>query len=113
MSQARPFACNMSALSAEQRAQHTHLAALLSKALVGVRELPNGYEFDFPFDASTYQALVQITPLEHACCPFFAIAIRLGEDERQRLLWQLTGSEGVKQFIRAEFSSWFQNGPAE
>jgi len=100
----------MNALSAEQRAQHTYLTTLLSKALVGVRELSDGYEFDFPFDSSTYQALVQITPLEHACCPFFAIVIQL--DPGGALSWQLTGSEGVKQFIRAEFSLWFQNGPA-
>jgi hypothetical protein len=106
MSYAAPFACNLSALSAEQRLQHSQLAALLRAALVAVRELPDGYEFEFVFDAQTYQALAQITPLEHACCPFFSIALRL--EPGGELLWQLTGREGVKQFLRAEFAGWFK-----
>jgi len=110
MTHAAPFACNMNALSAEQRTQHSRLAALLRVALIAARELTDGYEFEFPFDAQTYEALTQITPLEHACCPFFSIVIRLEPGES--LSWQLTGREGVKQFIRAEFSAWFQNGAA-
>ena len=110
MSDSSPFVCNMNALSTEQRARHSYLAALLSADLVGVRALRNGYEFEFTFDAQTYQALTELTPLEHACCPFFSIAIRLEPGES--LSWQLTGREGVKQFIRAEFGSWFQDKPA-
>jgi hypothetical protein len=105
MSDATQFACNMSALSPGQRSLHRDLIEQLQSALVTVRELPDGYEFEFPLNLGNYDALSQITPLEHACCPFFSIAIRL---EAAKLFWQLSGSEGVKPFIRMEFAEWFQ-----
>jgi hypothetical protein len=79
---------------------------MLRSALCAIRELTDGYEFEFPFLPATYNALTQITPLEHACCPFFDVSIRL-EREGGKLWWRLTGGEGVKPFIRAEFSPWF------
>ena len=38
---------------------------------------------------------------------FLVISIRL-EREGGKLWWQLTGREGVKQFIHAEFSPWIK-----
>ena len=105
MSPADPFACNMHALSPEQRSRHHELAEKLLSALAAVHELRDGYEFEFPFNGPIYEALTEFTLLEHACCPFFTIAIRL---ENSKLFWHLTGSDGVKQFIRMEFAAWFK-----
>jgi hypothetical protein len=105
MNAAGPFVCNTNALSAEQRALHRQLEAELRAALVQAHELPNGYKFRFRPGSEAYQALTRITPLEHACCPFFSISIRV--EASGELFWQLTGSEGVKQFIRMEFAEWF------
>jgi hypothetical protein len=105
MSHPTPFACNMSALSPKQRARHRDLGELLRSALITVRELANGYEFEFPLNSASYDALTEITSLEHACCPFFVIAIRL---EQSKLFWELSGSKGVKQFTQMEFASWFK-----
>jgi hypothetical protein len=102
-----PFVCNMNALSHEQRARHGELKMLLRSALVAVHELSNGYDFEFQQYPVIYTALTEIVPLEHACCPFFAISIRI--QQTGALFWQLTGSEGVKQFIRMEFAEWFQS----
>ncbi|HKD78345.1 MAG TPA: hypothetical protein VKH81_01560 [Candidatus Angelobacter sp.] len=99
-----PFACNMTALSRDARARHAQLGEFLRSALSGVHELPNGYEFEFPPLPANYRALTELTPLEHACCPFFDIAIVLSQDDK--LLWRLTGGEGVKPFIRHEFALW-------
>jgi len=104
MNHATPFVCNMNALSPEQRSLHQELGKQLRAALIGVQELGDGYDFEFQLNAANYDALSRITPLEHACCPFFMIAIRA---EASRLFWQLTGSDGVKPFIRMEFSEWF------
>ena len=106
MNNVAPFACDMTALSSEQRSRHQELGDFLRSALRAVRELPDGYEFEFPFEPATYDALTEITPLEHACCPFFDIGIRL-ERDGGKLWWRLTGRDGVKTFIRAEFSPWF------
>src|SRR5690242_2979006 len=99
MSNSAPFACDMTALSSEQRARHHDLAVLLQSSLAAVWELADGYEFEFPKNPDTYEALAEITPLEHACCPFFDIAIRI-ESESNKLSWRLTGRERIKPFIR-------------
>jgi len=101
------FACDMTALSSEQRTRHNELAVLLQSLLVAILELADGYEFEFPWSPGTYSALAEITPLEHACCPFFDIGIRI-ESESNKLCWRLTGRDGIKPFIRAEFGKWFQ-----
>lgn len=96
----------MTALSIEQRSRHKYLADRLLEQLRAVKELPKGYAFEFPLNTITYESLTELTPLEHACCPFFAIAISLDHD---KLFWQLTGVDGVKPFIRAEFAEWFKS----
>jgi hypothetical protein len=106
---ASPFFCNRTALTAEQRQRQQELGKSLRSALLGVQELPDGYEFEFAPGRANYQALAEFTPMEHACCPFFDVSIRL-ERENGKLWWRLTGREGVKPFIRAEFGPWFGGG---
>jgi hypothetical protein len=106
MSHPTPFACNMNALSPEQRERHDQLKHLLGTALAAVHELSNGYDFEFRRHSAIYTMLTEITPLEHECCPFFSISI--GVEQTGALFWQLTGREGVKQFIRMEFAEWFR-----
>jgi len=98
----------MTALSGEQRARHHELAVLLQSSLAVIHELADGYDFEFAWKPDTYNALAEVTPLEHACCPFFDISIRI-ESESNKLCWRLTGREGIKPFIRAEFGAWFAN----
>jgi hypothetical protein len=95
----------MTALSSEQRLRHQELGNRLRSALIAVHELPDGYEFEFPLNNAAYTALTEITFMEHACCPFFNISIRL--EPAERLFWHLSGAEGIKQFIQAEFVQWF------
>jgi hypothetical protein len=106
MSSPTPFFCDMTALSSEQRVRHHELAALLQASLAAIRELRDGYDFEFPWNPDTYKALFELTPLEHGCCPFFDIGVRI-ESENNKLFWCLTGREGIKSFIRAEFGAWF------
>jgi hypothetical protein len=105
-----PFFCNRTALTAEQRQHQQELGKALRSALLGVQELADGYEFEFVPGHANYQALTEFTPLERACCPFFDVSIRL-EREGGKLWWRLTGREGVKPFIRAEFGPWFGASP--
>jgi hypothetical protein len=102
-----PFFCDRTALTSEQRKRQQELGKILKSSVLGIQELPDGFEFAFPSDPSNYQALTEFTPLERACCPFFDISIRL-EREGGKLWWRLTGREGVKQFIHAEFSPWIK-----
>ena len=95
----------MNALSREERSRHNELGAILRAALLAINELENGYEFEFVPLPENYRAVTELTPLEHACCPFFDIGIVLTQHDK--LSWKLTGGEGVKQFIAQEFEPWF------
>jgi hypothetical protein len=103
-----PFACNRLALTSEQRKRHfDELGPKLVSLKKSVRELPNGYEFEFPADASTFQLVAEWVIGERACCPFFDIDMRL-EREGGSLWLSLTGREGVKQFIQADGAAWIR-----
>jgi len=102
-----PFFCDRTALTPDQRKRQQELSKILHESVLGIQELPDGYEFEFSPNPTNYQALTEFTPLERACCPFFDISIRL-EREGGKLWWRLSGREGVKQFIPAEFSTWIK-----
>jgi hypothetical protein len=100
------FACNRLALTPEQRKRHfDELGPKLLSLRKAVRELPNGYEFEFPADPSTVQLVAEWVVGERACCPFFDIQLHL-EREGGRFWLSLTGREGVKQFIQADGAAW-------
>jgi hypothetical protein len=102
------FACNRLALTPEQRKRHfDELGPKLLSLKKSVRELPNGYEFEFPADSNTVQLVAEWAVGERACCPFFDIDMRL-EREGGSLWLRLTGREGVKQFIQVDGGAWIR-----
>ncbi len=103
-----PFACDRSALNAEQRKRHfDELGPELRSMVKDARELPDGFEFQFPADPATFQLVAEWTAFEHLCCPFFDLDLRL-EREHGAFWLRLTGREGVKQFIKVDFGRWFK-----
>jgi hypothetical protein len=98
-----PLACNAFALSPELRKRHfEELGPALLKLTKSTRELPDGYEFEFPADNKTYQLLTEWAFQERLCCPFFDIDLRF--DRENGPLWlRLTGRPGTKEFIKEEF----------
>lgn len=103
-----PFACDTSALTPEQRKRHfDELGPALRALKTGVRELPDGYEFQFPSDQKTYEMLTEWAHQESLCCPFFDINVRL--DREGGPLWlRLTGREGTKDFIKVDGAKWIK-----
>ena len=102
------FVCDRLALNAEQRKRHfDELGPKLVLLRQDVRELANGYEFQFPADPTTVQLVAEWAAGERACCPFFDIELRL-EREGGPLWLRLTGRDGVKQFIRADGAAWIK-----
>ena len=103
-----PFACNRLALTPEQRKRHfDELGPKLRSLKRSVRELPNGYEFEFLPDSITVELVAEWAIGERACCPFFDIDMRL-EREGGSLWLRLTGRQGVKQFIQADGATWIR-----
>ena len=106
-----PFACDRMALSPEARKQHFDLLGPeLRRTHLRIRELPDGYEFEFPPDPASVQRVAEWSAGERLCCPFFDIDLRF-EREHGAFWLRLTGREGVKQFIQSDFAKWFQTQP--
>src|ERR1700733_2145013 len=102
-----PFACNRAALTAQARRRHfNELSPALRARKKSIRELRDGFEFEFPSDTATFQLVSEWVAGERLCCPFFDIDVH-AEREGGSLWLRLTGREGVKQFIRADFARWF------
>jgi hypothetical protein len=94
--------CNIKALTPEERARHKQLTEKLFAARKEIVETEKGYEFQFsPADVSLAE-LAQWVAAESKCCPFFDFHIDL-EREGKLACLRLTGEEGIKAFIRAEF----------
>ena len=101
-----PFACNRAALTAQARKRHfDELGPALRARRKNIRELRDGFEIEFPADTATFQLVSEWVAGERLCCPFFDIDLHV-EREGGSLWLRLTGREGVKQFIKADFASW-------
>ena len=93
------FACDLRALTSDERAQHAELGQQLLAAIQERRELPNGYAFRLA--ASEWLVAARWAALERKCCPFFAFELDSAPDGGP--LWlRLTGRAGVKAFMREE-----------
>ncbi|PYL71822.1 MAG: hypothetical protein DMF22_05860 [Verrucomicrobia bacterium] len=97
-----PFACNAFALSPEARKRHfDEVGPALLKLKKSTRELPDGYELEFPSDKATYQLLTEWVIDERLCCPFLDIDLHFSREGGP--LWlRLTGRPGTKEFIKED-----------
>jgi len=103
-----PFACDRSALNAEQRKRHfDELGPQLGSMVKAVHELADGYEFQFPANPAAFQLVAEWAAFEYLCCPFFDIDLRL-EREHGAFWLRLTGREGAKEFIKVDFKRWLK-----
>jgi hypothetical protein len=100
-----PFYCDMSMLSAADRAHKDDIGRHLAAVRTGIRELSNGYEFQFPGDSDTLQQLCDWIVTERLCCPFFDFDLRINRESGSMAL-RLTGRAGTKAFIKADFGRW-------
>jgi hypothetical protein len=103
-----PFYCNVKALSPAARTHHfDEVGPAVLSSRIGIRELPNGYAFQFPPDPATVALVVEWVAGERACCPFFEIAMTF-EREGGPLWLSVTGRPGTKEFIKADAPEWIK-----
>ena len=96
------FYCNTKALTPEERLRQKQLGDKQVAARKEIVETAKSYEFQFsPSDISLAE-LAEWVVAESKCCPFFDFHIDV-EREGHLLCLRLTGEEGIKTFIRAEF----------
>ena len=101
-SEATPFlfACDLSALSREQRTAHTELVSRLFGSLVQeARELPDG--FAYRFAGEHYAHVATFMTNERQCCPFLRFKLEVAP--HHGAIWlHLTAEGEVKPFLCEE-----------
>lgn len=75
-----PLACDMSALTPEQRERQMVLGQRLRAGAAEVRELEDGYAFRHSPDRSVLMDVAEFVANERLCCPFFDFEIEVGGD---------------------------------
>lgn len=98
-SQELPIACNINALDTNQRERRETIAEQMHTTVLQVQELPDGYRFQYP--GTSLVTVAEFVSLEKLCCPFFAFQLTV-EPNNGPLWFQITGREGVKEFIQDE-----------
>lgn len=96
------FYCHINGLNPAERAHHKQLTDKLMAVRKRVVEMEKGYEFQYSPAEVSLAELADWVRAEAKCCPFFDFHIDL-ENQGALLCLRLTGEEGIKQFIRAEF----------
>ena len=102
-----PFACNLTALSPAERAEHHRLGAIVLEAIRSRREIADGYAFELEGSRVAIGDLAAWAGFERRCCPFFGFQLEFGSEGGPVTL-RLTGRAGVKDFIRSEFERAFR-----
>jgi hypothetical protein len=97
-----PLACTLEAIDETERPRYHDLVRRLRRAIQKREEVTGGFDFLLAGAAISLQQIAEWMSMERLCCPFlnFELAIRSGEAD-----WHLTmtGPEGVKQLLSAEF----------
>lgn len=96
-----PIACDMSAIEAARREHHLATGKEVFRAVLEIRELPDGYAFRLSGEPNVLVRAAEFISLEKLCCPFLRFVIEVGAEGGPVWL-RLTGREGVKAFIREE-----------
>ena len=93
-----PIACNLKALTAEQRKQLDQLGARAIGAIVESRDLKDGYSFRIDPAKESVVEVARWLDIWRRCCPFYEFRIDLHAADG-RFWLSVTGRPGVKEFI--------------
>ena len=101
MSDTQPaIACDLGALSAEERTRRSTVSTRVSARFQEVRETLDGYAARFDADPQLIQDALDWVLLERRCCPFLQLELRF--EPSAGPVWLLfSGGPGVKEFLGA------------
>ena len=94
------IACNLTNYELVER-KKTLLPAI-RPFIKDIKELENGYLFQFPNDDDLLPKLLEFIDLDGRCCSFLEFNLKV-EANNGPIWLQLTGQKGAKEFIRENF----------
>jgi hypothetical protein len=96
-----PIACNLKALSSQQRKQLEQTGEHVISAITASRDLNDGYEFRIDSAKASLIDVAQWLELWRRCCPFYEFQIDFHAADAS--LWlSVKGRPGVKEYIRVD-----------
>ena len=96
--------CQIRAFDPEQSQRYKSLSEDMRNVISEMKELPDGFAFQFPNDPRIIVSLAEWITLERQCCGFFNFVLEVEPDEGPVSL-SLTGGKGVKEFLQAEINA--------
>ena len=69
-----------------------------------IKELENGYSFQFPNENDLLPKLLEFIDLESICCTFLEFNLKV-EANKGPIWLQFTGQKGTKEFLKENFLS--------
>ena len=102
VSSAPAIACDLGALSPEQRAREQALLLEFRGMFREAQETEQGFSMAVPADPYLLSRLAEFLGLERLCCPFLTFHLSVPAD-RGAISLQIQGPPGAKAFLRSEF----------
>src|SRR5947209_20326838 len=96
------FACNLKAISVAERPRYNELVKRIRAAIRDRNEVATGYAFRLDSKTVTLPEAAEWIVMERLCCPFLTLQLSAAGNQADWVL-TLTGPEGVKPLITAEF----------
>ena len=97
----RPIACDMSALTSEERRRYHDLRSRITASVKDVASTSTAFRLQLD-DSISLPEIAEWVSLEHRCCPFLNIALSVQPDENRSV--ELGGSTAIKDFLQDEFA---------
>jgi hypothetical protein len=98
-----PLACDLEAISANDRPRYSELRKMVAAAAVGKRELADGVAIQISTERMPLAQLAEWISFERKCCPFFEFRIEVAPNSGPVWL-SMTGHAGVKEFLSQAFA---------
>ncbi|MGH9960827.1 MAG: hypothetical protein ACREBC_27530 [Pyrinomonadaceae bacterium] len=96
-----PIACRLSEPALQER--RSKVLQETAKSILEVKELENGFAYRFPADDGWLEKLNEFIRFERRCCPF--LGFKMIVEPNDGPIWlELTGPDGVKEFLASLFS---------
>jgi hypothetical protein len=100
-----PIVCDPSAVAPGQQEYWVkEIVPKLYRAVQEIQELPNGWAWRLPSTPEILLLVAEDLNIERLCCPFVHYTLEI-EPNRGPFWLRMTGSEGVKEFLRMAFEA--------
>lgn len=97
-----PIACTLTTPELQERS--TTVLQKVRRAVLEVRELEDGYAYTFPSASEWLSEVAGLIDIERQCCPFLRFRLTV-EENGGKLLLEITGPEGTKEFLLNTFNA--------